>query len=124
MKKFGFFLAALVMAFAAIVTPADAQAAPTRSQVNSVISRIPASLVVKQTARLKDGRGITVYYKKAGNNIEIYSDSNLKGYTADDLLSLDSTTFSVTTSTSGKLIYSCHISKARRMLKQFVNNWL
>lgn len=124
MKRFSFILAAIIMAIAAIAAPVETQAAPTRNQMSSLISKIPVTLVVKQTARLNDGRAITVYYKKNGENIEVYSDSNLNGYTPDDLLKLDTTTFSVATSTSGKLIYSCPISTACKMLKQFVNTCL
>lgn len=128
MKNFQLFLAALAIAIAAVLSPSTAFAAPKSTsnpkESKSLVAQIPTNIIVEQKATLNDGRTVTVYYKKTGNNCEIYSADNLKGYVAEDLLSLDSTSFRVVTSVKGKLVYSCSVSKARSLIKQMVNTYL
>lgn len=128
MKNFHLFLATIAIVFATALTPSAASAArkstSSQKESKSLVAQIPSNIIVQQKATLNDGRSVTVYYKKTGNNCEIYSADNLKGYVAEDLLSLDSTSFRIVTSVKGKRIYSCPLSKARSLIKQMVNTYL
>ncbi len=125
MKSFRIFLAGVAVALLTVFTPMAAQAAPKeKTTVTSLISALPAELVVKQVATLTDGREVTIYYKKAGDFCEIYSDSNLKGYTESDLLKLNSTSFSISRGVKGECLYRCPVAKALKIFKSLVNTYL
>ena len=126
MKKIKIALVAAIVASASLIGSVSAVAAPAKSQTSAVslIEKVPVSIIVKQTAKLKDGRSVTVFYKKEGNYVEVFSPSDLKGYTVDDLLNLESTTFSLASSVSGVSLYKCPVSSACALLKKMVNTYL
>ena len=125
MKKIKIALVAAIVAAASLLGSVSA-AAPAKSQsaAVSLIEKAPVRLIVKQTAKLKDGRQETIFYQKDGSYVEVFSPSDLKGYTIDDLLNLETTTFSLATSVSGTSLYRCPVSKACSLLKQMVNMYL
>lgn len=98
--------------------------AVTETKSTSLIEKMPVNIVVKQTATLKDGRSVTIFYKKEGGYVEVLSESNMKGYTVDDLLNLESTTFSLVSSAKGTSLYRMPVSKACSLFKQMVNLYL
>ena len=126
MKKIKIALVATIVASVSLLGSVSAAAAPTKSQsaAVSLIEKAPVRLIVKQTAKLKDGRQVTVFYQKDGSYVEVFSPSDLKGYTIDDLLNLETTTVSLATSVSGTSLYRCPVSKACSLLKQMVNMYL
>lgn len=125
MKSFRIFFAGVAITLLSFFTPMTAQAAPSeKHSVPSLFSAIPTELVVKQVATLNDGREVTIYYKKAGDFCEIYSDSNLQGYTESDLLKLTSTSFSIAKGVKGNCLYRCPVSKALKIFKSLVNTYL
>lgn len=126
MKKIKIFAVVTLLTASSLFASASNSAAPAASVKNniSLIEKIPVNIVVKQTASLKDGRSVTIYYKKEGGYVEVFSDSNLKGYTIDDLLNLESTTFSLATSAKGTSLYRMPVSKACSLFKQMVNRYL
>lgn len=126
MKKIKIFLVATLITATSLISSASKAGAPAKVEKTSVslVDKMPVNIVVKQTATLKNGRSVTIYYKKEGGYVEVLSDSNLKGYTVDDLLSLESTTFSLATSAKGTSLYRMPISKACSLIKQMVNLYL
>lgn len=125
MKSFRIFLASVAVVIATLFAPVAANAAPMeKHSVASLLSAVPTELVVKQIATLNDGREVTVYYKKAGDFCEIYSDSNLKGYTENDFLKLNSTSFSLAKEVKGNRLYRCPVSKALKIFKSLVYTYL
>ena len=126
MKKIKIFAVATIIAATSLIASASTNAAPAATGKNSIsfIEKLPVDIIVKQTASLKDGRSVTVYYQKNGGYVEVFSDSNLKGYTIDDLLSLESTTFTLASSVKGTSILRMPVSKACSLFKQMVNLYL
>lgn len=128
MKNLHLSFAALVIAIVAVFSPSVATSASktvqSQKEFSSLVSKIPSNIIIEQKTTLNDGRTVTIYYKKAGDNCEIYSADNLTGYVAEDLLSLNSTSFGIVSSVKGKLLYSCPISKARSLIKQMVMAYL
>lgn len=117
---------AVLMAVIAISFSPIAANATQKSQETSksLVALLPSTVIVEQTATLKDGRSVTIYYKKSGDYCEVYSNDNLNGFSADDLLNLSTSTFSITSETEGKCLYRCPISKARSIIKNLVNQYL
>ena len=97
MKRIKILFVATILTATSFLASASNGAAPAATGKTSVslIEKMPVNIVVKQTASLKDGRSVTIYYKKEGGYVEVISDSNLKGYTVDDLLNLESTSFTL-----------------------------
>ena len=124
MRKFIFMMVSVIIACASLLSAPAATAAPTRPSKSSVAALIPTQLVVEQTATLSNGRNITVYYKKSGNIVEVYSNDDLKGYNVADLVTLKSTSFRVVTRTEGRLVYKTTVAKASALVKRLVNTYL
>ncbi|MDE5877566.1 MAG: hypothetical protein K2H47_08765 [Muribaculaceae bacterium] len=127
MKTLVSIFASLVILVATLVSAPAAQAATAPAQPTeqkSLLSLIPVSIVVEQTATLGDGRHITVYYQKNGDQCEIYSECDLNGYNVSDLASLQSTSFRIVNSVKGKRVYSTSFAQARKLFKQLVNQYL
>lgn len=126
MKKIKILFVATLISATSLISSASNAGTHAKHEKNSVslIEKMPVNIVVKQTATLKDGRSVTIYYKKEGGYVEVFSDSSLKGYTVDDLLSLESTTFSLAKSAMGTSIYRMPVSKACSLFKQMVNLYL
>ena len=126
MKKIKILFVATVLTATSLISSASKTAAPAKTEKSNVslIEKMPVNIIVKQTATLKDGRSVTIFYKKDGSYVEVFSDNNLKGYSADDLLSLESTTFSLATSAKGASLFRMPVSKACSLFKQMVNLYL
>lgn len=122
-------LLVLMMAMTMTFAGFQASAAPTPKQTSSnlvenIWSSLPEILVVKQVATLSDGRAITVFYKKSGNQCEVYSPDDLKGLSIADLSGLKKSEFAITSSAKGRLIYTAPISNVRKVIKQAVIRYL
>ena len=126
MKKIKILFVATLLTATSLISSASTTATPAKAEKTgvSLIEKMPVNIVVKQTATLKDGRSVTIYYKKDGGYVEVLSDSNLKGYTVDDLLNLESTTFSLATSAKGTSLYRMPVAKACALFKRMVNLYL
>ena len=126
MKRIKILAVATILTATSLISSASTTATPAKAEKTSVslIEKMPVNIVVKQTATLKDGRSVTIYYQKDGGYVEVFSDSNLKGYTVDDLLNLESTTFTLATSVKGTSILRMPVSKACSLFKQMVNLYL
>lgn len=126
MKKIKILAVATLLTATSFISSASTTSTPANAEAKSIslIEKMPVSIVVKQTATLKDGRSVTIFYKKEGGYVEVLSDSNLKGYTVDDLLNLESTTFSLASSAKGTSLYRMPVSKACSLFKQMVNMYL
>ena len=116
----------LVITLAGLLTsPAANAAAPSDKPSNSkLLSMIPNEIIVEQTATLSNGKSVTIYYKKSGNDCEVFSEDNLAGYTVNDLSALRDTSFKVVAKPKGKLIYRTTVANAGRIIKQLVNTYL
>lgn len=125
MKTLVSIVASLAILVATLVSAPAVQAAPAQpSEQKSLFSLIPVSIVVEQTATLDDGRHITVYYQKNGDQCEIYSECDLNGYNISDLAALQSTSFRIVSNVKGKRVYSTSFTQARKLFKQLVNQYL
>ena len=126
MKRIKILAVATILTATSLISSASTTKAPARAEKTgvSLIEKMPVNIVVKQTASLKDGRTVTIYYQKEGGYVEVFSDSDLKGYTVDDLLNLESTTFTLASSVKGTSIFRMPVSKACSLLKQMVNLYL
>lgn len=121
-----FFATCLLVICASFATP-NAHAESTnfsKSTISAVVSKIPSSFVVEQTATLNNGKTVTLYYKRSGNLLEVYSPDNLKGYTPDDLLKIRTSTFTIVSAVKGQRVYHCTTTYAASMLKRLVNSLL
>ncbi len=118
-------IASLLLLVATFVSAPAAQAAPAQpSEQKSLLNLIPATLVVEQTVTLDNGSNITVYYQKNGDSCEVYSECDLKGYSVSDIASMQSTSFRIVSSAKGKCVYRTSFAKARKLIKQLVNQYL
>ncbi|MDE5998100.1 MAG: hypothetical protein K2G77_07825 [Muribaculaceae bacterium] len=126
MKKIKILAVATLITVTSLISTASTTTTPAGNETKSIslIEKMPVNIVVKQTATLKDGRSVTIFYKKEGGYVEVLSDSNLKGYTVDDLLNLESTTFTLASSAKGTSLYRMPVSKACSLFKQMVNLYL
>ena len=126
MKKIKILFVATLLTVTSFISSASttSTSAGTEKTGISLIEKMPVNIVVKQTATLKDGRSVTIYYKKEGGYVEVLSESNMKGYSVDDLLKLESTTFSLASSAKGTSLYRMPVSKACSLFKQMVNLYL
>lgn len=126
MKNFAKTLTAICISCSILLCGANASAAPKGSTTtkSSITSMLPNSMVVEQTATLANGKSVTIYYKKSGNQCEVYSDADLRGYGINDVLSLSATNFRVVSAPKGKLIYKTTMAKAGRIIKSLVNTYL
>lgn len=120
-------MASAIVLFAASLVSSSANAANSSTEkdnISKIVSMIPSSIVLEQTADLGNGKYVTVYYKKDGDNCEVYSECNLKGYSVDDLTSLRSTSFRIVSQPKGKRVYHISVAKARKIVKRLVNCYL
>ncbi|MDE6298709.1 MAG: hypothetical protein K2M10_03565 [Muribaculaceae bacterium] len=129
MKKISYMMISAIIAvlalFSAPVANASAPAAANVAATStSLLSMVPETLVVEQTATLANGQTVTIYYKKTGNLCEVFSNDNLTGYTINDLVSLKSTSFRVVTEPKGKRVYHTTVAKAGKIIKSLVNAYL
>ncbi|MBR6181486.1 MAG: hypothetical protein IKR05_11665 [Prevotella sp.] len=81
----------------------------------------PENIIVKQTTHFNDGRTLVIYYKKLGEQCEIYSTSDLNAYTKVDLKKVQSTNFEMVDKVAGKLYKKTTMDEVMGVLKQIVN---
>lgn len=91
---------------------------------NKVKSMLPRNIIVKQTTQFTDGRTLTLYYKKAGTECEVYSPCNVKEYDMSDATKMKSTSFEVVNKTEGKLYRKASIAEVTKLIKRLVNQYL
>lgn len=117
---------AVVLAISAFASAPAAQAAPAANSnpVERIWRSLPDVMVVKQTATLSDGRSVTLYYRKAGDQCEVYTPSDLKGLRPEDVMNIEKSDFAIARSAEGRKVYNAPISKVRRIIKQAVINYL
>lgn len=117
----------VILTFAGVFSATTAQAASMPRQeenTSSLLALVPSSLVVEQTLTLSNGENITVFYKKEGNNCELYSEHDLSGYTINDLARLKSTGFRLVSKPKGKCVYRTSFTQAKKLIKSLVNAYL
>ena len=89
--------ALLLLAVTVMVSTASAAtkgiSTPSRNDIQTVASQVPANLTIRQDITLTDGTALTVYYVKEGNQCALYSEQSLKGYGLSDILRVKKTNF-------------------------------
>ena len=118
MKKM---LVILMVALMGVMTSAQASA---KNSKNDLMNLVPSSIVVKQTTRFNDGRCLTIYYKKAGNQCEVYSPCEAADYDLEDASKIKSTNFEVVDKVEGKLYRRASLGEVMRLVKMLVNQLL
>lgn len=89
-----------------------------------LMSMLPTSIVVEQTATLNNGKSMTIYYKKDGEHCEVFSEDNLDGYSVNDLSKVQSTSLRIVSQAKGKRVYHDTMANAHRIFKRLVNTYL
>ena len=126
MKKITFLMMTVVITLVGLLTSPAANAATPSIEPSSskLLSMMPKEIIVEQTVTLSSGKNVTVYYKKSGNNCELFSEDNLSGYDVNDLLALQTTSFRVVAEPKGELIYRTTVGSATNLIKRLVNTYL
>lgn len=88
---------------------------------NKVKSMMPQNIIVKQTTQFSDGRTLTLYYKKAGSQCEVYSPCNAKDYDVADASKIKTTSFEVVDCVEGKLYRRASLGEVTKIIKRLVN---
>lgn len=91
---------------------------------NEVKSQMPKNIIVKQTTLFVDGRTITLYYRKQGNQCEVYSPCSEKDYNLDDAKKIKSTSFEVVDHVEGRLYRKVSVGEVTKLIKRLVNQYL
>ena len=89
-----------------------------------VKNMVPQNIIVKQTTRFSDGRTLTLYYKKQGNQCEVYSPCNDKDYYVNDAKKIRSTNFEVVDKVEGKLYRKATVNEMLSILKKLLNSYI
>lgn len=125
MKKF---LSILVIAATMLVAGFSASAATPKNSSSDLVGKLwkslPETLVVKQEATFDNGKTITIYYKKSGDQCEVYTADNVSNLTIQDLADAKESNFGITTSVKGHRVFTAPFSKVRRIVKSVVNTYL
>lgn len=128
MKRLTSVLTAAIILLSSFVSAPSANAAESKTSSSagekSLLAMMPSFIIIEQTAKLNDGRSVTLYYKKDGDFCEVYSESSLKGLSEKDLLKLESSEFRIVTSANGKCVHRTTVAEARKYIKQIVNKYL
>ncbi|MDE6008343.1 MAG: hypothetical protein K2G90_03960 [Muribaculaceae bacterium] len=126
MKKIAFLMISVIISAVALFAAPSANASTTvhHPATTSLLSMIPDVMIVEQTATLQNGQTVTIFYKKSGDSCEVFSESDLKGYGINDLVSLQATSFRIVSQPKGKLLYKTTVAKARKIIKSLVNTYL
>ncbi|MDE6447566.1 MAG: hypothetical protein K2L35_04540 [Muribaculaceae bacterium] len=125
MKKFLMTLViAMTMSFVGFSVSAASPKNSSSDFVGNVWKSLPETLVVKQEATLGNGQVITIYYKKSGDQCEVYTPDNVSGLTVNALSDLKESDFSIAMSAKGRKVFTAPFSKVRRLVKQAVNTYL
>ena len=107
----------LVLALMSVMVSVPASA----STGNNVKDMMQAGIIVKQTTHFNDGRTLTLYFKKHGNQCEIYSSCNIKEFSQSDVKKVQSTNFEVVDRTEGKLYQKTTTGEVMRVLNQMIS---
>ena len=100
-------------------TPASAKTGNKESK-----DIIPTSIIVKQTTYFTDGRTLVIYYKKQGNQCEVYSPNNSKDYNMTDASKIKSSNFEVTDHVEGRCYKRCSVGEMVKLAKWLINKYL
>ena len=95
-----------------------------KSNKNELKKSVPTNLIVKQTTQFNDGRTLIIYYKKTGNQCELYSPCNANDYSVSDASKIKSTNFEVVEKVEGKLYKKASVGEVTRLIKKLVNQYL
>ena len=95
-----------------------------KSNKNELKRNVPTNLIVKQTTQFNDGRTLIIYYKKTGNQCELYSPCNADNYNVSDVSKIKSTNFEVVDNVEGKLYKKASIGELTKLIKRLVNQYL
>jgi len=114
------FIKSLILALMTAVATVPVGAATETKEVKEMI---PQNIIVKQTTHFNDGRTLTVYYKKQGNQCEVYSPCNEKDYNMNDVKGIKSTNFEVVQKTEGKLYRKATMGEVMRFMKEIMDNY-
>ena len=104
-----------------MTTSTSASAKTDRSDLRQMV---PTNIVVKQTTQFNDGRTLTIYYKKRGEQCEVYSPCDAGDYNMNDAQKIKSTTFEVVDHVEGRLYRKASVTEVARVIKQAVNRYL
>ena len=99
-------------------TPASAKTGNKESK------DIPTNIIVKQTTYFTDGRTLVIYYKKQGNQCEVYSPNNSKDYNMTDASKIKSSNFEVTDHVEGRCYKRCSVGEMVKLAKWLINKYL
>ena len=119
MKKM---ILSLILVLMSIVASTPASA--TTGNKNKVKELVPTNIIVKQTTQFTDGRTLVVYYKKLGQQCEVYSPCNEQDYAVADASKVKSTNFEVVDKVDGKLYRKATVGEVMKIVKRLVNQYL
>ncbi len=111
----------LMLVLMSMTASVQAAAQSSKSQAGSAL---PTNIIIKQTTQFDDGRTLVLFYKKQGNQCEVYSTSDVKSYSEADLRHVKSTNVEIADHTEGKLVRRATLAEVRRLVKQLVNRFL
>ena len=111
----------LMVMLMSVITSASAATTNGKSDVNKVV---PTNIIVKQTTTFDDGRTLVLYYKKEGSQCEVYSTSDIKGYSEKDLKHVQATNVEVVGKTEGRLVRQATVDEVARVIKQLLTQYL
>lgn len=114
----------LSLIFVLISIVASTPASATTGNKNKVKELVPTNIIVKQTMQFTDGRTLVVYYKKLGQQCEVYSPCNEQDYAVSDASKIKSTNFEVVEKVDGKLYRKATVGEVMKFVMRFVNQYL
>lgn len=114
----------IFLIFALMSVMASMPASATTGKKDNATDIVPQNIIVKQTTRFNDGRTLTIYYKKQGAQCEVYSPSDEKNYSMNDVSKIQSTNFEVVEKTEGKLYRKATVKEVMSVMKRLINLYL
>ena len=110
-----FILSSILMLMSVMVSmPASATTG------NKEKNLVPKNIIVKQTTHFKDGRTLTLYFKKQGEQCEVYSPCRLGDFAVDDVQKVKSTNFEVVSQVEGKLYRKSTTEELLKVVSQMM----
>lgn len=127
MKKAFFSLALMLASFSITAAATNSQlsstTAPEVAAVNTArtidISKFEG-LVIEQTITFDSGKKAVVYYKLEDGCIAVYSQTNLSGYSLDDLLSVKESKERKVSAVKGKRYGKYTLAQAKRIAAKWL----
>ncbi len=111
----------MMLMLMSMIASMPASASTTKKEVNKVL---PENIIVKQSTRFNDGRVLTLYYKKRGQQCEIYSPCKDKDYVMSDASKIKSTNFEIVEKTEGKLLRKATLAEVLKIAKELLAQYL